>query len=65
MPSGQTFLDHLEDLRWVIIKWLSRSVSQWRLRSCSSQLAQMMQARFSSLDPNLVRTLVSFEWPIR
>ncbi len=55
------FLDHLEDLRWVIIKMaLALGIAMAIAFLFRSQLAQMMQAPLSSLDPNLVRTLVSF-----
>jgi sec-independent protein translocase protein TatC len=55
------FLDHLEDLRWVIIKMaLSLGIAMAVAFLFRSQLAQIMQAPLGSLDPNLVRTLVSF-----
>jgi sec-independent protein translocase protein TatC len=55
------FLDHLEDLRWVIIKMaLALGIAMAIAFLFRSQLAQLMQAPLSSLDPNLVRTLVSF-----
>jgi sec-independent protein translocase protein TatC len=55
------FLDHLEDLRWVIIKMaLALGIAMAIAFLFRSQLAQIMQAPLSSLDPNLVRTLVSF-----
>ena len=55
------FLDHLEDLRWVIIKMaLALAIAMAIAFLFRSQLAQIMQAPLGSLDPNLVRTLVSF-----
>src|SRR5258708_12810381 len=55
------FLDHLEDLRWVIIKMaLALGIAMAIAFLFRSQLAQIMQAPLASLDPNLVRTLVSF-----
>src|SRR5258707_2349285 len=55
------FLDHLEDLRWVIIKMaLALGIAMAIAFLFRSQLAQVMQAPLASLDPNLVRTLVSF-----
>ena len=55
------FLDHLEDLRWVIIKMaLSLGIAMMLAFLFRAQLAHLMQAPLASLNPDLVKRLVSF-----
>ena len=54
------FLDHLEDLRWVLIKMGICLAAAMAVAFCFRiQLAHLMQRPLLALDPNLVRTLIS------
>jgi len=54
------FLDHLEDLRWVLIKMgLSVAVSMLLALCFRVQLLHVLQAPLKALDPNLLKSLVS------
>ena len=55
------FLDHLEDLRWVIVKMAVSLGIAMMLSFCFRiQLAQILQHPLQALDPNLLKTLASF-----
>ena len=54
------FLDHLEDLRWVIIKIACALGIAMMLAFCfRAQLVHVMQAPLKSIDPRLLQSLVS------
>ena len=54
------FLDHLEDLRWVLIKMgIALAVAMAVAFCFRIQLAHLLQRPLLALDPNLVRTLIS------
>ena len=54
------FLDHLEDLRWVIVKMAAALGAAMLLAFCfRTQLVHILQGPLKSIDPNLLRSLVS------
>ncbi len=54
------FLDHLEDLRWVLVKMgISLAVAMSVAFLFRTQLAHVLQRPLLALDPNLVKTLIS------
>jgi sec-independent protein translocase protein TatC len=54
------FLDHLEDLRWVIVKMAAVLGAAMLLSFCfRTQLVHILQAPLRSIDPKLLRSLVS------
>ncbi len=54
------FLDHLEDLRWVIVKMAAALGIAMLLAFCfRSQLVHVLQAPLKSIDPKLLQSLVS------
>src|SRR6201987_1904893 len=61
-PEAVTpFLDHLEDLRWVIVKMAIALGIAMMLAFCfRTQLALIVQHPLQALDPNLLKTLAAF-----
>src|SRR6201997_1037931 len=56
----KTFLDHLEDLRWVIIKMaVSLGVAMLLALCFRTQLVHILQGSLKAIDPKLLRSLVS------
>jgi sec-independent protein translocase protein TatC len=54
------FLDHLEDLRWVLIKMGGSVALSMMLAFCFRvQLVHVIQAPLKAIDPNLLKSLVS------
>src|ERR1700736_4727514 len=54
------FLDHLEDLRWVIVRMAIALGVAMLLSFCfRTQLVHILQAQLKSIDPRLLRSLVS------
>jgi sec-independent protein translocase protein TatC len=54
------FLDHLEDLRWVIVKMAAALFAAMLLAFCfRTQLVHILQAPLKAIDANLLRSLVS------
>ena len=55
------FLDHLEDLRWVIVKMaISLGIAMVLAFCFRVQLAQIMQRPLHALDPNFLKSLAAF-----
>lgn len=55
------FLDHLEDLRWVIVKMAIALGIGMLLAFCfRTQLAMILQRPLQALDPNLLKSLAAF-----
>jgi sec-independent protein translocase protein TatC len=55
------FLDHLEDLRWVIVKMaISLGIAMMLSFAFRYQLAAILQHPLQALDPNFVKTLAAF-----
>src|SRR5260370_2577081 len=55
------FLDHLEDLRWVIVKMAIALGIGMLLAFCfRTQLAVILQRPLQALDPNLLKSLAAF-----
>ena len=54
------FLDHLEDLRWVIVKMAAALGTAMLLAFCfRTQLVHVLQGPLKSIDPKLLKSLVS------
>ena len=54
------FLDHLEDLRWVIVKMVVALGAAMLLAFCfRAQLVHILQGPLKAIDPKLLRSLVS------
>src|SRR6516165_12179489 len=54
------FLDHLEDLRWVIIRMaVTLGLALWFHFCFRTQLVHILQGPLKSIDPRLLRSLVS------
>jgi sec-independent protein translocase protein TatC len=54
------FLDHLEDLRWVIVKMAAALGAAMLLAFCfRTQLVHILQGPLKAIDPNLLKSLVS------
>src|SRR5580700_9349723 len=54
------FLDHLEDLRWVIIKMAAALGTAMLLALCfRTQLVHILQGPLKAIDPRLLKSLVS------
>src|SRR5580700_8531778 len=55
------FLDHLEDLRWVIVKMaIALGVAMMLAFAFRTQLALILQQPLQALDPNLLKSLAAF-----
>ena len=54
------FLDHLEDLRWVLVKMGASVAIAMLLAFCFRvQLVQIIQGPLKAIDPNLIKSLIS------
>jgi len=55
------FLDHLEDLRWVIVKMaIALGIAMLVAFCFRTQLALILQLPLQALDPNLLKSLAAF-----